>query len=64
MSHPTRLDLFLKWSKAMVAGATVGKPNYSPALKTQRGSKKGLKGRKRFRRKRRHASFRKRKHQD
>lgn len=28
MSHPTRLDIFRAWSKAMEQGAIVGKPNY------------------------------------
>lgn len=41
-SYPKRKDLFTKWSKAMVEGATVDKPNYSPA---SRSSKKSYKGR-------------------
>jgi len=36
MSHPSRLDLFKAWAKAMEAGATVDKPNYG---KTQAGPK-------------------------
>lgn len=28
MSHPKTVDKFIPWSKAMVAGATVDKPNY------------------------------------
>lgn len=35
MSYPRRKDLFEKWAKAMVNGATVDKPNYSPL--TQNG---------------------------
>lgn len=33
---PKRLDLFRKWAKAMEQGATVDKPNYSPATQTGR----------------------------
>lgn len=29
MSHPSKVKLFIPWSKAMVAGATVGNPDYS-----------------------------------
>jgi len=42
MSYPTRKDLFDKWYKAMVAGATVGKPNYSPAKKANKGGKRPM----------------------
>lgn len=49
---PKRKDLFDKWTKAMVAGATVDKPNYSPATKSHsarpmRKRKKNNKRRKR-----------------
>jgi len=45
MSHPRRKDLFVRWSKAMVDGATVDKPNYSPAGAP--GSKRATRGPKR-----------------
>jgi len=44
--YPKKVKLFIPWSKAMVAGATVGNPAYS-------GSGKTTKRRKR-RRKRKH----------
>jgi len=50
MSYPRRKDLFDAWYKAMVAGATVDKPNY--------GKKRGQKGGKAPSRTRRNASRR------
>jgi len=49
MSYPRRKDLFDAWYKAMVAGATVDKPNYG---------KRGQKGGKAPSRTRRNASRR------
>lgn len=40
MTFPRRKDLFDKWYKAMVAGATVDKPNYSPAQRANKGGKR------------------------
>lgn len=41
MSHPKRKDLFDAWYKAMVAGATVDKPNYGKSgRKPRRSSRK------------------------
>lgn len=37
--YPRRKDLFTAWSKAMVEGATVDKPNYSPKRKGKRSNK-------------------------
>jgi len=37
MSYPKDVTRFMAWAKAMVAGATVDKPNYG---KTLRGSQK------------------------
>jgi len=37
MSHPSKKKLFDAWYKAMIAGATVDKPDYG---KTHRGSRK------------------------
>jgi len=50
MSHPKRKDLFVAWSKAMVEGATIDKPNYSPASKMTKPSLKSRKPRRRRRR--------------
>lgn len=50
MSHPKRKDLFDAWAKAMVAGATVDKPNYSP-VKGARKSRSGTTSSKRKRKK-------------
>jgi len=33
-SHPKKVDKFIPWSKAMVAGATVDKPSYPGTSKT------------------------------
>jgi len=51
--YPKRKDLFDAWHKAMVAGATVDKPNYGKSQKPTTG--------KRFRSKRKSASRRRRK---
>jgi len=40
MSFPRRKDLFTAWSKAMVEGATVDKPNYRGTKKTSKPSAK------------------------
>jgi len=31
-SHPSRVSLFRAWCKAMIEGATVGRPNYGKTL--------------------------------
>jgi len=49
-TYPKRKDMFVKWSKAMVEGSTVDKPNYSPA--TAKNKRKGAKKRVHSRRKR------------
>lgn len=48
--YPRRKDLFTAWSKAMVEGATVDKPNYSPAKAKKSGSRVSRTLRKRRRR--------------
>lgn len=54
MSYPRRKDLFVAWSKAMVEGSTIDKPNYSPAtLGTKRASKGRAKPQRLKRRRRR-----------
>lgn len=54
MSYPTRKDLFTAWAKAMVEGATVGKPHYH-GTKSRKGMRTHRKKRKkRFLRKRAH----------
>lgn len=35
-SHPRRKDLFVAWSKAMVEGATVDKPNYGKTTQSKK----------------------------
>lgn len=50
MSYPKEVWKFLKWSQAMVKGATVGSPEYKGSY---RGGKKGMKTRKRRKRRRR-----------
>lgn len=40
MSFPKRMDLFRKWFKAMMEGAIVDKPNYSPAKTRSRGNRR------------------------
>jgi len=52
--YPKRKDLFDAWHKAMVAGATVDKPNYGKSRAPRTTSKK-------FRSKRKGASRRRRK---
>lgn len=47
--YPRRKDLFTAWAKAMVEGATIDKPNYSPA----RGAGIGTRSSRRKRRKKR-----------
>jgi len=37
MSYPRRKDIFMAWAKAMVEGATVDKPNYSPVKSQKTG---------------------------
>jgi len=53
MSYPTRLDLFKKWSRAMEQGATVDKPNYSPATPSGSTMTRPKRRARRLRRKRR-----------
>jgi len=50
MSYPRRKDLFDAWAKAMVAGATVDKPNYG---KTVSHSKNGSTNKTQMRRRKR-----------
>jgi len=50
--YPKRVKLFIPWSKAMVAGATVDKPSYG----TNQKKKAMTKRRKRRRKKRHHGS--------
>jgi len=53
---PKRKDLFDAWHKAMVAGATVDKPNYgktTQSSKSHRKSNAHMKARRRRRRKKR-----------
>lgn len=33
MSYPKRVKEFIPWTKAMVAGATVDRPNYDSSMK-------------------------------
>jgi len=35
-SYPRTVDKFLPWTKAMVAGATVDKPNYGKSHRSKR----------------------------
>lgn len=49
MSFPKKVNKFIPWSKAMVAGATLDKPSYPGTSKTAQKSRKG-----RRRRKKRH----------
>lgn len=50
MTHPKKVRLFIPWSKAMVAGATVDNPDYS-----SHGKGKQKKRKKRKRRRSKHA---------
>lgn len=52
MSYPRTVNLFIPWSKAMVAGATVDKPDYGKKTKTE-GSPKSPRRRRRKKRKKR-----------
>jgi len=49
-SYPKKVDKFIPWSKAMVAGATVDKPTYPGTKKTGK-----VQRRRRKRRRRKHA---------
>lgn len=51
MSHPSRVDIFRAWAKAMVEGATVGKPNYGKSLGRSASTLKRPKRRRRRRKK-------------
>jgi hypothetical protein len=53
MSHPKRKDYFTAWAKAMVEGATVDKPNYSPVKRASKGRAQPKKQQRRSRRKKR-----------
>lgn len=55
MSFPRRKDLFTAWSKAMVEGATVDKPNYHGTKKNTPKRKSRKLSLKRRRRKRKNA---------
>jgi len=59
MSHPKRKDLFVAWSKAMVEGATVDKPNYSPASTMTKRSPKSRKPQFKRRRRRKRKNVKK-----
>lgn len=50
MSHPKRKDLFDAWYKAMVAGATVDKPNYGKSGRKPRRSSRKFHAKRRRRR--------------
>lgn len=50
MTHPSRLDIFRAWAKAMELGAIVGKPNYGNKIGQMRNSSQ-LRKRKRKQRK-------------
>lgn len=52
MSFPKKVSLFIPWSKAMVAGATVGKEDYGKTARTTTTSRMKRKKRRRRRRKR------------
>jgi len=49
--YPKKVKLFIPWSKAMVAGATVDKPSYASAKKLTM-----MKKRRKRRRRKRHGS--------
>lgn len=51
MSYPRTVKLFVPWSKAMVEGATVDKPDYG---KKMTSSKRARSKRRKRRRKKRH----------
>lgn len=53
MSHPKRKDLFDAWYKAMVAGATVDKPNYGKVSKDSTTPRKRTNSKRRRRKRRR-----------
>jgi len=55
MSHPRRKDLFVAWSKAMVEGATIDKPNYPGTKNRSKKSSKSSQTRRRRKRKKRHS---------
>lgn len=56
MSHPKTVWKFIPWSKAMVAGATVGTPEYKGSRSTgYKASKTTPKRRKRRRKRKRNA---------
>lgn len=52
-TFPKRKDLFDAWHKAMVAGATVDKPNYGKNSSSKRTSKSSMKRRRAQARRRR-----------
>jgi hypothetical protein len=39
-SYPTKVNRFIPWTKAMIAGATVAKPDYNSHRKTAKKRKK------------------------
>jgi len=49
--YPRTVQRFIPWTKAMVAGATLGKPDYGKSLKTRK-----TKRRKRRKRKKKNGS--------
>jgi len=55
MSYPRQKDKFDAWHKAMVAGATVDKPNYGKTKKTQQARKQRHHRRKRVTSRRKNA---------
>jgi len=50
MSHPKSVALFIPWSKAMVAGATVDKPDYGKKMRSSKKRKQKRRKRRRSRR--------------
>lgn len=58
MSYPKTVKLFIPWSKAMVDGATVDKPNYGKTTRSSRTQSKvsRKKRRKKRRKKKNHAT--------
>lgn len=52
--YPKKVSLFIPWTKAMVAGATVGSPDYGKTTSSRKSTPHGK--RRRRRRKKRNAS--------
>jgi len=54
--YPKKVSLFVPWSKAMVAGATVGSPDYGKSNSKTTSTRKTRRKRKKRRKKRHNAS--------